>query len=88
MEYLKIKLCSQTSKNKIQKKLEKFPRSLYRLIDGQRTERSDLCYKEKILESSQRKLEPKNKEFDCKKIKACWRRKNDLPTQFKDFAHS
>ena len=48
-------------------KAKKFPRSLQRLIDGRGTKRSDLRYKEKILESFQQKLEPRNKEFHCRK---------------------
>ena len=51
----------------VPEKAGKFPRSLQRLIDGRGTERSDLRYKEKILGSSQQKLEPRNKEFDCRK---------------------
>ena len=42
-------------------KAKKISRSLQRLIDERETERSDLRYKEKILESSQQKLEPRNK---------------------------
>ena len=36
-------------------------------IDGRGTKRSYLCYKEKILGSSQQKFEPRNKEFDYRK---------------------
>ena len=36
---------------KWEQKLEKFPKSLYRLLDGRGTKRSDLGDKEKILES-------------------------------------
>ena len=51
----------------VPEKARKFPSSLQRLIDGRGTEKSDLCYKENILGSSERKLEPRNKEFDFRK---------------------
>ena len=51
----------------VPEKAKKIPRSLQRLIDGRETERSDLRYKEKILGSTQGKLELRNKEFDYKK---------------------
>ena len=48
-------------------KAGKLSRSLQRLIDGRGTKMSNLRYKEKILAITQRKLEPRNKEFDCRK---------------------
>ena len=51
----------------VPEKTGKFPKSLQRLIDGRGTKRSDLHYKEKFLGNSERKLEPRNKEFDCRK---------------------
>jgi len=54
--------------------MEKFPKSLYRLLDGRGTKRSALSDKEKILGSSKKNLslEPKNLVVDKDK---------DVPTK-------
>ena len=48
-------------------KAGKIPEKFVEIDSGRGTERSDLRYKEKILGSSQRKHELRNKEFDCRK---------------------
>ena len=48
---------------------------------------SDLRYKENILGSSERKLEPRNKEFDCRKDKGVAEKEN-RPTNTFNFENS